>query len=244
METRAGDAPAAINVMIVDPDAERRERLIACLSCEEGFQIVGVGDDFLDTCQMPFLRHSPVDVLLIDVDQSEMADIETWAAIHFLLPGARIVALTEGNDDLILEAALGAGVTGLHRPDAESGVLCRAVRNAVQGMVDHDPWLTDRARCVLMRPLKERQVRFGESTIDHQTQEVTRWGWLIHLTQRECEVLALLGHGLSNRQIAARLHISEKTVRNCVSEILSKLGLSNRTQAALWAKEHGLVGRE
>lgn len=66
-------------------------------------------------------------------------------------------------------------------------------------------------------------------------------GKCARLTQRECEVLTLLGQGMSNREIAFHLRVSEKTVRNHMSDILSKLGLSSRTQAALWAKEHGLV---
>ena len=230
MEAGEGDAQDTINVLVIERDAERRERLVACLSSEMGFKVLGAGDDFLEVCQAPILKRRPVGVYLVNIDRPEMAETDTWAAIHLLLPGARIAALTEGTNVPVLRAALGAGVRVIHRVDAEPDVLRRAVRNAAQRVVDYDPQLIEQAKSALFRPLEEPQIYLEDKSIQ--------------LTQREREVLVLLGHGLSNRKIAARLNLSEKTVRNCVSEILSKLGLHNRTQAALWAREQGLSDRE
>ncbi|HET7091435.1 MAG TPA: winged helix-turn-helix domain-containing protein [Anaerolineae bacterium] len=142
--------------------------------------------------QLPVLRRLPVDVLLVNIDQPEMVRIDTWAAIHVVLPRARIAALTTGDDDSILEMALGAGVFALHPLDVEPDVLRRAVRCAAQGVIDYDPGLAQRAKRRLLKPLGPMQIRVGGLTIDLQTQEVTRWGRPIHLTPLEFRVLAYL----------------------------------------------------
>lgn len=225
------DAPEinVINVVIVDVDPQHRARLITCLSDEVRFKIVGAGNDFLEACALPLQQQLPVHVLLINLDQPEMGQVETWAAIHLLLSNARIVGLTSGNDDNILRLALGAGTLTLHLLDVGADVLQRAVQNASRGEADYDPELKMRATRNLLRPL--------EKTLELIPQEDR----LQLLTPREREVLALLGQGLCNRDIAGRLHLGEKTVRNCVSEILNKLELRSRTQAALWVKEHRLI---
>ena len=99
-----------IDVLIVEPEPGRCEELVTYLSSEAEIRIVGAGEDFLYVSQIPTIRRRPVDVLLINIDQPEMAQIDTWAAIHVVLPRARIAALTAGNDDRVLEMALGAGV--------------------------------------------------------------------------------------------------------------------------------------
>lgn len=101
------------------------------------------------------------------------------------------------------------------------------VQNAARGEVDYDPELKLRATSDLLRPPEKMPEATPQESNVHL------------LTPREREVLTLLGLGLRNRDIAGQLHLSEKTIRNCVSEILSKLQLESRTQAALWAREHG-----
>ncbi len=215
-----------INVSIVEPDPTRRERLIACLPREAGFAVVSAEDDFLEACAAPISRHISVDVLVVNIDRPEMGRVDMWAAIHFLLPHTRIIALTQGNDARVLELALSAGVLALHPLEVDAETLRRAVRNVAEAEVDFDPELKKRATSKLLQPLKKTHIVPSQEQIQL-------------LTTREREVLVLLGQGFYNREIADLLHVSEKTVRNCVSEILSKLELSNRTQAALWAKEHG-----
>ncbi len=164
---------------------------MTCLSREMGFRVVGTGSDFLAVYQANGLAAHP-DVLLINVDQVFMNVLRNWAAIRILLPNARVVALTHGADDHVLETVLGVGVTALHQPDAEMAVLCQAVRNAAQRLVDFDPWLIERAKSVVLQPLAEAQVRFGGLTIDLQAHEVTRWGRHVHLTPLEFKLLAYL----------------------------------------------------
>lgn len=113
----------AISILIVETDPRRRARLIACLSDEARFKIVGVGDDFLEVCALPFQQHMLIHVLLINIDQPAMDQVNIWAAIHSLLPNTQIVGLTAGYDDQILRLALGAGAMALHLLDAEADVL-------------------------------------------------------------------------------------------------------------------------
>jgi len=129
----------------------------------------------------------PVDVLLIDIQQVVLTEIQTWAAIHVLLPGVRIVALAEGNNECILDVALGAGVMALQRPDAEPVVLCQAVRHAAQGIADYDPWLVELAARALIQPLHPDHL-----AIDLKLQEVKLQGQHVHLTPLEYKVLAYL----------------------------------------------------
>jgi DNA-binding winged helix-turn-helix (wHTH) protein len=154
--------------------------------------------------------------------------------IHVLLPGVRIAALASGNDDRVLESALGAGVTALHPLDVESDILRRAVCNAARGVVDFDPDLIERARRVLLRPLEETQVRFGGLTIDLQTRQVTRWGVPIHLTPLEFDVLAHLarrrGRPVSAEELlegvwqtSADKGGTVAQVKNCIKRIRRKI---------------------
>jgi len=190
-----------IQVSIVEPDRMRRKWLATCLCREVDFQIVGIGGDCLEACQSSSVAH--VDVLIINVDSIAMTRVRTWAAVHVLLLDARVVALTNGVDDGVLETTLGAGVTALHLLDVEPSVLCRAVRNAARGVVDFDPVLIERAKRVVLQPLAGGQVRYGGLTIDLVKHEVTRWGSHIHLTPLEFKVLAYLA-GRDGRTVSLK----------------------------------------
>ncbi len=175
-----------------------------CLSHEVGFRVVGAGSDFLTVYQASALT-AHLDVLLISVDQVLMSALRNWAAIHVLLPDARVVALTHGIDDHVLETVLGVGVTALHRPDADMAVLCQAVRNAAHRLVDFDPWLIERAKSVVLQPLAEAQARSSGLTVDLQAHEVTRWGKRVHLTPLEFRLLEYLAHNAGKSASSAEL---------------------------------------
>ena len=179
-----------IKLSIVEPDMMRREWLATCLCREVDFRIVGIGTDFLEACQSSSVAQ--VDVLIDNVDSIAMTRVRTWAAVHVLLLEARVVALTNGVDDGVLETTLGAGVTALQLLSTEPSVLCRAVRNAARGVVDFDPALIERAKRVVLQPLAEGQLRYGGLTIDLDKHDVTRWGRHVHLTPLEFQVLAYL----------------------------------------------------
>ncbi|HLF26450.1 MAG TPA: winged helix-turn-helix domain-containing protein [Anaerolineae bacterium] len=183
---------------------------------------------------MPILRQLQADVLLINVDQPEMIGTVAWAAIHFLLPSARIVALTAGNDVRTLEAALAAGVTALQGLNIDLDTLRRIVRNAAQGIVERDPQLIERVKPFLMRPSEEAQIHIGELTIDLQSRVVRLRGGRVQLTRLEFEVLAYLARNVgrpvgSDELLNAVWRISPdrggtlSQVKHCIKRLRQKI---------------------
>lgn len=229
-----------INVLIVEPDSARRTKLIACLPRERGFAVVSAGEDFLAAAVIPVTLHLPVDVLLINIDAPEMRHADVWAAIHLLLPHARIAALTAESDEYVLRSALGAGVRALHPLDIDSHVLQRMVRNTAEGGVDFDPQLKNGDAANLLRHSRKAETGPAVPAVDVTMLRSNNGEQMASLTPREFELVWLIAQGRSNREIAEQLHLSEKTVRNYVSHILDKLELSNRTQVAVWMRAKGL----
>ena len=112
-----------INVVIVEPIAARRRQLHNALAQEQEFSILGSGGDFLEACSLPVHRKQVVDVLLLNIDEPGMLDLDAWGVVRLIWPGTRIVALTSGNANRVLELAFAAGVTALHRFDIEADAL-------------------------------------------------------------------------------------------------------------------------
>jgi DNA-binding NarL/FixJ family response regulator len=154
----------------------------------------------------------------MDLLMPVMDGVEATAAIRQELPEVEVVALTSVLDDASVFGAIRAGAIGYLLKDTEAEDLCRAIKSAAAGQVQLSP----QAAARLMR-----EVRIPESPEA--------------LTQRELEVLRLLANGMANKEIARELGIGEKTVKTHVSNILSKLGVLSRTQAALHAIQIGLV---
>ena len=138
-----------MNVLIVEPDRGRCVALVAYLARQHGIRVIGAGGDLIAACrenQPP----SPVDVLLIDIDQPGMSRVEQWAMIHLLLPEANVMALTKGHDARLLTAALGARVSALHPTDAKFPALLHALHSIHRGEADYDPDLLQRAKSLLV----------------------------------------------------------------------------------------------
>jgi DNA-binding response OmpR family regulator len=222
-----------INVLIAEPDHVRRQSFVTWLGHEASVRIVDAESDFLEACR-PGPLIARVDVLVVNVDHFATTQLRTWAAIHILLLDARVVALTDGTRDDVLESALGAGVTALHPLSVEPITLRRAVRNAAQGVVDFDSELIERARRVVLQPLAEAQIRFGGLTIDLRRREVTRWNRRIHLTPLEFKVLAYLavrdGNPISLKELLERVWQAPADrggtlaqVHNCIKRIRQKV---------------------
>jgi DNA-binding NarL/FixJ family response regulator len=210
-----------IRVLIVDDHTVVRMGLRAFFDLLDDVAVVGEASD--GSAAVALARQLSPDVILMDLVMPNMDGIEATARIKEERPTVEIVAMTSFLEEDKVTAALEAGATGYLLKDAQADEVVGAVRAAFAGEVHLDPAV---AR-LLAQKMRERKTH-------PQPAEP--------LSGREREVLALLGRGLSNKEIASELFITERTARTYVSNILGKLGLASRTQAALWAVEHNLAG--
>ncbi len=181
-----------ISVLVVEPDPLRLKGIVTSLTRETGFKVTGTGSDFVEALKSDSSPFSSPDVLVINIDHQSMKGMKSWALLRSLLPDASIVALTKGEEDSMLEAALAAGFIALHPPNVEPNVLCRAVRNAAKGVLDYSPFIVERIKKLLMMNTGEMVINLGGLTVDLETQEVDRWGRVIQLTPLEFRVLVYL----------------------------------------------------
>ncbi|PJF32259.1 MAG: DNA-binding response regulator [Candidatus Thermofonsia Clade 1 bacterium] len=205
-----------IRVLIVDDHAVVRQGLKMFLSLDSELEIVGEAVDGKQAVALA--RQLQPDVVLMDLLMPVMDGVTAISILRREVPETEVVALTSVLEDNAVIGAIRAGAIGYLLKDTESDELIRAIKAAANGQVQLSP----KAAARLMR-----EVRTSES--------------LEALTERETEVLRLLAQGLSNKEIAQALVIGEKTVKTHVSNILSKLNVSSRTQAALYAARMGLV---
>jgi DNA-binding NarL/FixJ family response regulator len=228
-----------IKVLVAEPDPLRLKGITTSLTQEVGFEVAGIGSDFIEALKADSLPFSPPDVLIINIDHQPMKRMKSWALLRSLLPEVRIVALTTGKDALVLEAALAAGVKALHPTDVEPDTICRAARNAVKGGIDYDSSLVERIKEILVAPFEEAPGE--EMDNDYQPLRIRSRRKRLDLTPREEEVLRLMAKGYDNDRIATLLSITKGTVRNHVSNLYSKLGAGSRAEAVAWAWMHGMA---
>jgi two-component system, NarL family, response regulator LiaR len=206
----------SIRILIVDDHSVVRQGLRMFLRLDPDFEIVAEAGDGEQAVELA--RRLLPDVVLMDLLMPVMDGIEATAAIRCALPDTEVIALTSVLEDAAVIDAVRAGAIGYLLKDAQADELCRAIRAAAAGQVQLSPKAAERLL---------REVRTPASPEA--------------LTGREIEVLRLLAQGQSNKEIAHGLMISEKTVKTHVSNILAKLGVPSRTQAALYAARVGLV---
>ncbi len=214
----------SISVLVVDDHAVVRRGLLAFLDGEPDLEVVGDaagGPQALDLLARLDSEGRRPDVVLMDLKMEPLDGIESTRRIRGLYDNVEVVALTSFGEEERVHAALEAGASGYLLKDADADEVSAAVRAAHRGELQLDPAVARR----LMASLR--------AVPDSELAE--------ELTSRELEVLRLVGAGRANKEIAAELGISERTARTHVSNILAKLGLSSRTQAALWAVREGLV---
>ncbi len=207
-----------IRVLIVDDHTVVREGLSALLSSSKyGIEVVGQAADGVEAVEMaPQLGP---DVILMDMIMPRMEGLEAIKKIRAQQLDARILMLTSFSEDAEVVAALKAGAMGYLRKDSSADELVQAIHSVAMGQMS------------LPHDLAQQLLMMNQAEEMQHSDDV--------LTRREQEVLQYLGQGLSNREIADTLSITTATVRTHVSSILRKLGVSNRTQAALVAKEQG-----
>ena len=209
-----------IRVLIADDHTVVRGGLVALLEDVEGIEVVAEAADGQEAILKT--RHVKPDVILMDLAMPRKTGIEAIEEIKHENPNARIVVLTSYSDDDKVFAAIKAGALGYLLKETSTQDLLQAIRDVYHGESSLHPAIARKLIRELNRP----------TTLPPSDEP---------LTEREAEVLILVARGLSNQDIADKLVISERTVRTHVSNILSKLQLANRTQAALYALKEGLT---
>ena len=210
-----------ITVLLVDDHVVVRRGMRAFFDVVDDIEVVGEAGDgqtALDQVAALAATGQLPDVVLMDLLMPRLGGVAAIAEIKTRFPVVEVVALTSFSEAERVHAALEAGAAGYLLKDAEADEVAAAVRAAHRGEVHLDPAVARKLTQTLRSPAHSAA-----------------------LTPRERDVLVLVGEGKSNQEIAGTLVISERTARTHVSNILVKLGLASRTQAALWAVREGLV---
>lgn len=211
-----------IRVFLVDDHAVVRRGMRSFFAMLPDIDVIGEavdGQAALDELAVRDKADDLPDVVLMDLLMPRLDGVAATSAIRQRHPGVQVVALTSFSEAERVHAALEAGAAGYLLKDAEADELAAAIRAAHDGEVHLDPAVARKLTQLLVAP-------------EHTATA---------LTAREREVLVLVARGKSNREIADELVISERTARTHVSNVLVKLGLASRTQAALWAIREGLA---
>jgi DNA-binding NarL/FixJ family response regulator len=211
-----------IRVLICDDQDVVREGLSAILRTTPGIEVMGVAEDGALAVEL-VEKHKP-DLVLMDLNMPGMNGIQATRIIHEKFPGVRVLALTTYDADEWVFDAIRAGAAGYLLKDTPRGNLVKAIEGTAAGQTFVDPTVAGK----LFTHIADRTVS-QDTTIAAE------------LNPREREVLRMLANGRSNSEIASQLFLSEGTVRNYVSGIFTKLGVTDRTQAAIIALRHGLA---
>lgn len=207
-----------IRLLLVDDQDLFRQGLAALLTIEDDLQVIGQagnGQEAIDFC-----RESQPDVILMDVRMPICDGVRATREIHQRYPWIRILVLTTFDEDEYIWQSLQAGAMGYLLKSTPSNQVANAIRSLHQGHSQLGPTIAPKV--------------FAQINPIPASKESHR-----HLfSERELDVLMLLGQGYNNREIAQTLHLTEGTVKNHITRILSQLGMRDRTQAALWAQKN------
>ncbi len=227
-----------IRVLIVDDQTLIREGFRKLLELEAEFEVVDTasnGEAAIAAIERLHQAGSSPDVILMDIRMPRMDGIEATRAIKGRWDESRIVILTTFDDIELIHAGLAAGALGYLLKDVTSEQLASTVRAAAKGEALLQP---DIASKVFSNLLSTSHIKSVSDPTKSVRASSDTMAYIESLTEREREILTLVAKGVSNRQIGELLFITEGTVKNHMSNILSKLGLRDRTQAALYAREH------
>jgi DNA-binding NarL/FixJ family response regulator len=227
-----------IRVLIVDDQRLLCEGFRQLIELEPSLEVVGMagdGEEALALTEQLALAHIAPEVVLMDVRMPRMDGITTTRAFKARWPAIRVVILTTFDDRELIQAGLQAGAQGYVLKDITAGQLATTIRVVAQGQVLLHPDVASKVVAAFSSASSE------PAEITPLTPAFTDVSDPMQLTEREREVLALLARGASNREISEALYIASGTVKNHLSNILGKLGVRDRTQAALKARELGLL---
>jgi len=213
-----------IRVLIVDDHEIVREGLQTLLAEAAEFEVIGMTGD--GAAAVILAETENPDVILMDLLMPGMDGIEATRRILRNNPGARVLVLTTFADDQRVRDAIQAGATGYLLKDVLKTDLLRALHDTAMGR----PSLHPEVQHQLMREVAGMTKASQEQTPPHAS-----------LTEREADILRLIAEGRSNKEIAGALHLTEGTIKGYVSTVFNKLGVADRTQAALYAVKHGLA---
>jgi len=214
-----------VRVLVVDDQQLIRDGIASMLDVQTGISVAGTAKNGQDAIEQA-MKLTP-DVILMDIHMPVMDGISATENLRRELPGSQVVMLTTFDDDEYIIRSLQAGACGYLLKDIPVHDLAQAVKLAHAGVYQLAPEIAGK----LVGNLK---MRDKSKTIESSTYD---------LTKRELEVLSLIATGATNREIAEKLFVSEGTVKNHVSNILNRLGLRDRMQAAIFAIEHNLVSQ-
>ena len=210
-----------MRIMICDDQAIVRDGLELLLKLEKDIEVVGLAQDGAQAIEL--VEQSRPDLVLMDLMMPGVNGVEATRSIRAHYPHIKVLVLTTYDDDEWVFDAIRAGASGYLLKDTPRARVIEAIRGTIAGKTFVDPAVAGK----LLEQAASPQLQPATKIIEK-------------LTEREVEVLRLVAHGLNNADIAARLHLSEGTVRNHISAIFLKLGISDRTQAAILAIRHGL----
>ncbi|MFK7802855.1 MAG: response regulator [Anaerolineae bacterium] len=210
-----------MKILICDDQAIVRDGLAMLLKLDQEIEVIGTAED--GEAALKFIVEHQTDLVLMDLNMPGVNGIEATRRIKSHDPKVKVLVLTTYDDDQWIFDAIRAGASGYLLKDTPHAEVAAAIKGTVAGKAYTDPIVTE---------------KLMQAVVNQQLQPVT----LItdKLTDREVDVLKILSRGLTNASIAEALHLSEGTVRNHISSILAKLEVSDRTQAAVIAIQHGL----
>ncbi len=210
------------------PDHEHRIRLATLLQNHLGFSKVIEAERLADAWQQV-----GADLIVIDLSAPDAGDDLLWGGLKLCNPNARLAVIFDGQFSQSTRLAFTAGAIGFLSLDVTDEILAMLFEDVMRGIhVVPSTDFFERLQAIEAEAKAEAKAELASARLPHPELE--------KLTPRERDIVKLIAEGASNKEIAARLHLSEKTVWNRVSDILSKLGLSNRTQIAIWARDQGV----
>jgi len=222
-----------IRVVIADDQQLMRDGLKTILSLKDGIEVVGTAADGEEALVVS--QQAKPDLVLMDIRMPGVDGVMGTRLIREHLPETKVLILTTFNDSELIFDALDEGASGYLLKDMPADTIVQAIMTVHAGGVVLPPDLTAQVVAELKRTREQVSIQ-PEKKMINNSPEIPE-----ELTDREYEVLKQLGYGLSNKEIADQLFITEGTVKNHVSNIITKLGLRDRTQAAIYAVRHGIT---